>query len=161
MCTFKFIGLVIAHGHTALYFYPPTAVFNPPGITAEETQAPEIALQPIVPHLGIQAEGEGDLAHIEMGIDDVGSYKSAFEHLVLVFVEVEAQFRSHHEIPPVDGIVHIPVPGQPTGPALETHVATQGEMPAKLELHTQVGFGQAVPQQVRAHGNILRFGFIA
>ena len=87
----------------------------------------------MIPHLGIQAEGEGYLAHIEMGIENVGSYKSAFEYFaffLVEFVEIEAQLRRHHEVPPMDGVLYIPIPGQPAGPALETHVATQGEMPA-------------------------------
>ena len=38
--TLEHAGSVIAYGHTAFHFHAPAAVFQPPGITAEEAQAP-------------------------------------------------------------------------------------------------------------------------
>ncbi len=138
-------GVRVTGGETGFRFQPPV-IAEPPGVTREKARTVEVTLQPVVPYRGIQAEGELDVADVEMRIDEVETDEPA----LIGTVGPEPEFRDDGEIAPVTRILHhFHVPGNEARPGFQPGVGSDGEPPRERDFQAQVRFRCRQPDQVR------------
>jgi hypothetical protein len=137
-----------ADGYAGLQFQSPVLT-QPPGVAAKQATAVKISLHPVVPDFRIKVKGQGNIAHIVMGIYQVHPQEPGFIGLP----GIPAEFRHNGKIAPVDCIYNIiVVPEQPAGPGLDAGIETQGNVLSQSHFKSKIGFGNAISKEISTKG---------
>lgn len=139
----------IADGNASLSLKAPAACQHP-AIAVLGTQGQQVALKAAVLGIGVQAEGELEVADVIVAVDNVGLDVSATEKRVAL-AEVAAEVGGNKQVAQLLVLLRtrIQVPG------LQTAIDTQRPGGAHLELNAEVGCMRGIVEQVVADGDLL------
>ena len=136
-------GPGIADGHAEFAFHAEPAV-EPPRASVEESDGGQVAFQTVVAHGLVHAEGELDVAHVVVAVDEVES--------PIAFVEggvgPPAQFGRNEEVTPLASFVIV------GGPRTVAAGDTEGPVFCHAHIHTQIRCERNVIDQIVAHSHV-------
>ena len=122
---------------------------EPPGVADEEACAVGVALEAVVIQHGVEPEGEGDGAHVEMGIEEI----DAKEPAVVGLLGPPAELGGHEQVAPLGGVLHVVVPGEPARPGFEAGGDAEGGVLPEGDVESEVGGRRAGVEEVGPQGS--------